>query len=79
MPTITLNYDVHNVLQNSIINSALLAGVRQVPERKNGFPKNDTAEQYARLFGKKEQYTDNEVFVFNSMRNAQKILERYED
>ncbi|MDR2972910.1 MAG: hypothetical protein LBU83_13460 [Bacteroidales bacterium] len=36
-------------------------------------------KQYNNVFGKKEVYTENEVFVFNAIRNAQKILERYED
>jgi len=76
MATITLNYNARNVLINSIINTALLAGARQVPDKKPVSKKNNVAEQYARLFGSKKQYTDNEIFVFNSMRNTQKILER---
>ena len=36
-------------------------------------------KQYSNVLGKKEVYSDNEIFVFNAMRNAQKILERYEN
>ena len=36
-------------------------------------------KQYNHVFGKKKVYSDNEIFVFNAMRNAQKILERYEN
>ena len=40
---------------------------------------NSIEKQYNQIFGKKDVYTDNEIFVFNAMRNAQKILERYEN
>ena len=40
---------------------------------------NSVEKQYNQIFGKKDIYTDNEIFVFNAIRNAQKILERYED
>ena len=40
---------------------------------------NPIEKQYNRVFGKKETYSDNEIFVFNAMRTAQKIIERYED
>ena len=40
---------------------------------------NSVEKQYSQIFGKKKVYTDNEIFVFNAMRNAQKILERYEN
>lgn len=33
-------------------------------------------KQYQSIFGKKDSYTENEVFVFNSIYNVQKILER---
>jgi len=36
-------------------------------------PANLVKKQYGRMFGKKDTYTDNEIFVFNSMRNVQKI------
>jgi len=36
---------------------------------------NNIKSQYELFFGKKELYNDNEIFVFNSLRNAQKILD----
>ena len=39
---------------------------------------NSVERQYNRIFGKKNTYSDNEIFVFNAMRSAQKIIERYE-
>lgn len=80
MATITLNYNAKDALINSIINSALLAGATQVPEKDiTKAQKNDIGKQYERLFGKKKTYSESEVFVFNSMRNAAKILEKYEN
>ena len=46
------------------------------PKKKESNP---IEKQYNRIFGKKEVYTDNEIFVFNAMRSAQKILDRYEN
>jgi len=40
---------------------------------------NSVERQYNRVLGKKDTYSDNEIFVFNAMRSAQKILERYEN
>jgi hypothetical protein len=40
---------------------------------------NSIEKQYNRVLGKKEAYSDNEIFVFNAMRSAQKILESYEN
>ena len=84
MQTIILQYDSHNALIESILNSAILAGAKVVePEKKpkevssNG----DILTAYQKMFGKRKdnKYTENEIFVFNSMLNVQKILERYED
>ena len=50
-----------------------------IPVRPKKRESSPIEKQYNRVFGKKETYSDNEIFVFNAMRNAQKILERYED
>jgi hypothetical protein len=42
-------------------------------------PTNTITKQYNQIFGKKEVYTENEIFVFNAIRNAQKVLERDEN
>jgi len=50
--------------------------------KKNVLPivnTNSVKKQYNHIFGNKEVYTDNEIFVFNAIRNAQKILERDEN
>jgi hypothetical protein len=47
--------------------------------RKQKSAVNPVEKQYNRVLGKKDVYTDNEIFVFNAMRSAQKILERYEN
>jgi hypothetical protein len=80
MAIITLQYDAHDALVNSIIKAALLAGAQKVEQHENAVAAaNPTAEQYARLFGKKKNYTDNEIFIYNSMKNLGKILEKDED
>jgi hypothetical protein len=73
MATITLNYDDNSQILKQIITLAITAGAKPVDSETNPI-----AKQYERMFGKKETYTDNEIFVFNSMRNVQKILERDE-
>ena len=72
MATITLNYDARSQMLKQIISLAIMAGAK--PAETNPITK-----QYERLFGKKKKYTDNEVFVFNSMRNVQQILEKDEN
>ena len=46
------------------------------PKKRN---LNSIERQYNQVLGKKDTYSDNEIFVFNAIRNAQKILERYKD
>ena len=74
MATITLNYDDSSQILKQIITLAIMAGAKPVDSEANSITR-----QYERMFGKKETYTDNEVFVFNSMRNVQKILEQDEN
>jgi hypothetical protein len=50
-----------------------------LPAHKQKREVNFIEKQYNHVFGKKEVYTDNEIFVFNAMRSVQKILERYEN
>jgi len=50
-----------------------------LPIRKQKSAANLIEKQYNHVLGKKNVYTDNEIFVFNAMRSAQKVLERYED
>jgi len=50
-----------------------------VPDRPKKREPASVEKQYNQIFGKKDRYSDNEVFVFNAMRSAQKILERYEN
>jgi len=84
MQTIILQYDARNALIESILNSAILAGAKVVKHNKTKNEVSGDADvlvAYQRMFGKRnnDKYTENEIFVFNSMLNAQKILERYED
>ena len=84
METIVLQYDTHNTLIKSILNSAVLAGAKVVKPKKTKKDISgniDVLAAYRKMFGKRkdDKYTENEIFVFNSMLNAQKILERYED
>ena len=48
-----------------------------LPSRSKKKVPNPIEKQYNQIFGKKEVYSNNEIFVFNAIRNAQKILERY--
>jgi hypothetical protein len=81
MQTLTLQYDTNNALVKSILNSAVLAGAKIVESKKEVQRDADVLTAYQRILGKRKdnKYTDNEIFVFNSMLNAQKILEKYED
>ena len=81
MQTLTLQYDTNNALIKSILNSAVLAGAKIVEPKKEVQGDADVLTAYQRLLGKRKsnKYTDNEIFIFNSMLNAQKILEKYED
>jgi hypothetical protein len=42
-------------------------------------PENTVKKRYESMFGKKDTYTDNEIFVFNSMRNVLRILDHDEN
>jgi hypothetical protein len=83
MATITLNYDAQNSLINSIINSAILAGAKvskATPLNVNGSAQKEdffdqpVEKQYEYFFGKKKEYTENEIFAYNSILNVNKIL-----
>ncbi|MDR0799060.1 MAG: hypothetical protein LBN18_04820 [Dysgonamonadaceae bacterium] len=78
MAEITVNYNSSNSLLQNIIQSAILAGdvAEKYDEPKE---KNEIMKQYESIFGKKKQYTDNDVFVYNSMINISKILARDEN
>jgi len=81
MQTLTIQYDTSNALIKSILNSAVLAGAKIVEPKKEAQGNADILAAYQRLLGKRKnnKYADNEIFVFNSMLNTQKILEKYED
>ncbi|GHT51470.1 hypothetical protein FACS189440_20520 [Bacteroidia bacterium] len=83
MATITLNYNSRNSLINSIIGSAILAGAKvskatslnvKAADKKRNFFDQPVKKQYEYFFGKKKEYTDNEVFAYNSILNVNKIL-----
>jgi len=81
MQTLTLQYDANIVLIKSILNSAILAGAKVVTPENDAEGSSNVLTAYQRIFGQRKgnKYTDNEVFVFNSLLNTQKILEKYED
>jgi hypothetical protein len=82
MATITLNYNARNSQINKLIEAILTAGAKIAePQKTVSIEKNETLKAYQKMFGKRKdnKYTDNEIFVFNSMRNVAPILERYED
>ena len=81
MATITLNYNAHNAQINELIEAVISAEATVIDTNKKvATEENETLKAYQKMFGKRKdnKYTDNEVFVFNSMRNAASILERYE-
>ena len=81
MQTLVLQYDANNTLIKSILNSAILAGAKVVEPVYEVQEDADILTAYQRMLGKRkdDKYTDNEVFVFNSMLNMQKIIEKHED
>jgi len=82
MATITLHYNARSPRINELIEAVISAGAKVIDTSKEVSTKeNETLQAYQKMFGKRkdDKYTDNEVFVFNSMRNAASILERYED
>ena len=83
MATLTLQYDARNSLLNTLVNAMLQAGAKVVEPKKEKIlsGNEDVLSAYEKMFGKRKdnKYTDNEIFVFNSMRNIQPILERHED
>ena len=81
MATITLHYNAQSSRINELIKDVISAGAKVIDTSKEVSTKeNETLQAYQKMFGKRkdDKYTDNEVFVFNSMRNAASILERYE-
>ncbi|MDR0559298.1 MAG: hypothetical protein LBG92_03960 [Prevotellaceae bacterium] len=78
MATITLRYNPRNRQLNQILNTALIAGFEIVDMKKNtknkSFFEQPVKKQYEYFFGKKEHYTDNEIFAYNSIRNVTQIL-----
>ena len=81
MATITLNYNAHNTQVSELIEAVTSAGAAVIDTNKKvATEENETLKAYQKMFDKRkdDKYTDNEVFVFNSMRNAASILERYE-
>jgi hypothetical protein len=82
MATMTLNYDAQNTLINSILKSAILAGAKikstslsvKNTAKERDFFAQPVGKQYEYFFGKKKKYTENEVFAYNSILNANKIL-----
>ena len=81
MATIALNYNAHNSQINELIEAVTSAEATIIDTNKKvATEENETLKAYQKMFGKRkdDKYTDNEVFVFNSMRNAASILERYE-
>jgi hypothetical protein len=76
MEKIILEYNPHNTMAQKTLNYVLSLGLFTEIERINT---ENVKKQYERMFGKKKDYSDNEIFVFNSMRNVEKILQKYED
>lgn len=82
MATMTLNYDARDTLINSILKSAILAGAKikstslsvKNTAKERDFFAQPVGKQYEYFFGKKKKYTENEVFAYNSILNANKIL-----
>lgn len=81
MQTLILQYDTKNALIKSILNSAVLAGAKIVEPEEQVQKNTEILTAYQKILGKRKdnKYSDNEVFVFNSMLNMQKILNKYED
>jgi len=82
MATITLKYNARNAYINQMIKTILRSGAKLVePKKENISEQDEVLKAYQKMFGirKNNEYTDNEIFVYNSQRNLAQILERYED
>jgi len=66
MATITLNYDARNAFARDFINLALSSKVFSVEDKK--------LKTLQKQFPQKNNYTDAEVLVFNSMYNMSDIV-----
>ena len=80
MATITLNYDAHNSLINTLIEAIIKAGAEvSEPQEKALSEKEEVLAAYQKMFGKRKdnKYTDNEIFIFNSKLNAARTFAKY--
>ena len=71
MATITLSYNAHNAQISELLKTVISAGTTVIDTNKKvATEENETLKAYQKMFGKRknDKYTDNEVFVFNSMR-----------
>jgi len=78
MQTITLQYREDNVLMASILHTAILAGAKVI-EEKTLSDNADILSAYQKMFGKREnnEYTENEIFIFNSKLNTANTFAKY--
>ena len=80
MTTLTLQYDSHNSLLNTLVSAMLQAGAKVVePQAKTTSQVNDFDIVAEHLFGKREtgKYTEKELFLINSKINASKCFAKY--
>ena len=82
MQTVTLQYKEDNVLMASILHTAVLAGAKVIESPENGKTVVDNADvlsAYQQMFGKRKnnEYTETEIFIFNSKLNAATTLAKY--
>ena len=82
MQTITSQYKDNDVLMASILQAAILAGakvIEPVKAEKTLEDNADVLDAYQEMFGKRKdnKYTENEIFIFNSKRNAAKSFAKY--
>ena len=82
MQPITLQQNERNTLNNRVLNISTLDSAKIVEpkdENESLSAKDGVLAAYQKMFGKrkKNKYTENEIFIFNSKLNAAKNFSKY--
>jgi predicted outer membrane protein len=80
MTTVTLQYDDRNKVFNQILAVFLSVGAHIIePQEQHISEKEKVLKAYQKMFGKRKdnQYSDDEIFIFNSKLNAANTVAKY--